>query len=301
MKKYIYLVCLTLASLSSYGQTKKEIANTKLDAAIELMDNGMTGDAVILLKEAKNMDSKTHVYDYEIAYAYYLNQEYETALKWFKKAIKYKDANNQCYQMLGNTYDLISMSEKALKTYDKGLKRFPNSGVLYLEKGVVYARQEKYDEALTFFEKGIFVEPSYAVNYHHATTLYLQSDNEIWGMIYGEIFMNLERNSGRTSNISTKLFDTYVSEIKFTSDSSSSVSFAGNHTIFIDPNDLSNPKKLQASLEKTLFKMPYRNMVYETTLSLSLVGQDTINLASLNEIRTNFINTYYENVSFGYN
>jgi hypothetical protein len=96
--------------------------------------------------------------------------------------------------------------------------------------------------------------------------------------------MNLERNSKRTAEISKLLFDTYKSEIQFTSDTSFSVSFSKNATISI-----SNP----ADLSK--IKLPFGVAVYEPTLMFSIPEVKSLDLNSLNHLRSNFIDLYFKN------
>jgi tetratricopeptide (TPR) repeat protein len=144
--------------------------------------------------------------------------------------------------------------------------------------------QEKYETALSYYEKGIEVAPDFPSNYYWAAKIYCSSTEEVWGMIYGEIFMNLERNSKRTVEISKLLFDTYKSEIKFTSDTSFSVSFSKNASISI--SDLTDLSKI---------KLPFGIGVYEPTLMFSMLDVKTIDINSLDKIRTNFIDNYFKN------
>lgn len=198
--------------------------------------------------------------------------------------MKHPDVSDRVYQLLGNSYDNLGKSDKAIETYQEGLNLFPNSGPLYLEMGVVYLRKEEYNKALVHHEKGIKMDPQFPSNYYWATRLYCGSTEEVWGMIYGEIFMNLERNSRRTAEISKILFDTYKSEIKFISDSTFSVSFSKNSTINID--DLQGENGL---------KLPFGIGVYEPTLMLSTFLEKRIDLKSLNSIRSRFVENYYKN------
>jgi hypothetical protein len=133
------------------------------------------------------------------------------------------------------------------------------------------------------FEKGIEVEPDFSSNYYWTAKLFLGSSEEVWGMIYGEMFMNLERNSKRTAEMSKLLYDTYKSEIQFTSDTSMSVSFSKNATIEI--NDATDLKKI---------RLPYGVGIYEPTLSIALVPEKQVDLNSLDRIRSRFIDIYYE-------
>lgn len=285
MRKLVIITLSLITGLITFGQDNKTLAREKAEKVIELMDNVSVDEAIPLLEEAKKLDPGTYVYDYEIGYAYAIKQDYPKALEIYKKVIKYKDANDQCYQMLGNIYDYSGDPEKAIKTYDKGLKKFPNSGILYLEKGTIYNMQKKYIEALNLYESGIKVDPAFPSNYYRATQLLCRSEEEVWGMIYGEIFLNLEPNTQRTEEISKLLFDTYKSEIKFTSDTSLSVSFCKNAVINLSIKDLKHLDQ---------FRLPFGPMIYETTLMLSIVDEKNIDLNSLNRIRDNFVFNYFD-------
>lgn len=268
----------------AYGQTDKEKALEKGQKAIRLMDNGKVDESIKLLEEAQKFDPERFDYPYELAYAHYLKEDYKEVIKILEKNIDHKNVNERLFQLLGNSYDVLGKTDKAFEAYDAGLKKFPNSGMIYLEKGNVYWGKEEYGKALPFYEKGIEVDPQFPSNYYRATLIYCGSTEEVWGMIYGEIFMNLERNSKRTSEISKMLFDTYKSEIKFTSDTSFSVSFSKNASINID--DLKDPNKI---------KLPFGVGVYEPTLMMSMLNEKSIDINSLDRIRTSFVETYFKN------
>src|SRR5699024_2271900 len=90
-----------------------------------------------------------------------------------------------------------------------GLKKFPESGVIYSELGQVYYDRQKYTKALQSWIQGIKVEPDYAPNYYFAARTYYYSQDKFWTLIYGEIFINLERFTNRTSDMKKKLLSTY--------------------------------------------------------------------------------------------
>lgn len=140
-----------------------------------------------------------------------------------------------------------------------------------------------YNSALYYYENGIENDPKFPSNYYWAAKIFCNSTEEVWGMIYGEIFMNLERNSKRTAEISKLLFDTYKNEIKFTSDTSYTVSFSKNETINIE--NLKDPKK---------FKMPFGTGCYEMTMMFAVLGDKQIDINSLDRIRTRFVENYFK-------
>jgi tetratricopeptide (TPR) repeat protein len=284
--KIIGLFLFLITGQIIFAQTNKEKALAKGEEAVKLMDNGKIEESIKLLEEAQKLDPESLVYPYETAYALYLKKDYNGALKILEKNKNHKDVSERFFQLFGNSYDMSGNSEKALETYEAGLKIFPNSGSLNLEKGNVYWGKEEYEKALPFYEKGIKVDPDFPSNYYRAAILYCCSNEEVWGMIYGEIFMNLEPGSKRTMEISKLLYDTYKREIKFTSDTTFSVSFSKEIDIKVE--DASEPGKM---------KMPFGNFVYEPTLSLALINEKSININSLDRIRTKFVELYFKNGS----
>ncbi len=283
--KIIGFLLFVTAGQIAYGQTtKKEKALEKGKAAIELMDNGKFDESIKLLEEAQKLDPDDINYPYELAYVYYARKDYKKASKYLEGIVKHKNVSDRVYQLLGNTYDNLGESAKAIETYETGLKLFPKSGNLYLEMGVMQMGKQDYNKALFYYEKGIEVAPGFSSNYYWAARIYCSSTEEVWGMIYGEIFMNIERNSKRTSEISKLLYDTYKSEIKFTSDTSFSVSFSKNSSMSV--GDLTDLSKI---------KLPFGIGVYETTLMLSILSVKTIDINSLDNIRSIFVDNYFNN------
>jgi len=282
IKKFGLLLFITFGQLT-YGQTNKEKALEKGQEAIKLMDNGKLDESIKLLEEAQKLDPDRFDYAYELAYANYAKEDYKGAIKILVNNIDHKDVTERLFQLLGNSYDVLGKSDEACEAYDAGLKKFPNSGMIYLEKGNVHWNKKEYGKALPFYEKGIEVDPKFPSNYYRAARIYCGSTEEVWGLIYGEIFMNLERNSKRTSDISKLLYDTYKSEIKFTTDTSMTVSFCQQMTMSV--NAISDPKNL---------KLPFC-MIFETTLLVSIAFEKSVNIDSLDKIRTTFIDNYFNN------
>ena len=273
----IGLLLFVLIAQITYGQPDKEKAMEKAREAIDLMDNGKIDESINLLQESHKLDPDRFDYPYEIAYAHYLKEDYEGAINILEKIKNHKDVSERLFQLLGNSYDILGKTDKAFESYDEGLKKFPDSGIIYLEKGNVYWNKKEYDKALPFYEKGIEVAPQFSSNYYRAALIYCNSTEELWGMIYGEIFMNLERNSERTAEISKLLYDTYKSEIKFISDTSISVSFSKNASVNSDG------------------KLPFGIGIYEPTLLMSILNEKSIDINSLDRIRKNFVETYFKN------
>lgn len=284
MNFHTSLLLIFLCNSNIYAQrTVQDQAIDFANIAVAKMDSGDTKGAIELLEKAQKLDPTNIDIPYEMAYAYMLESNHKKAISILENLTKNSNTNPSIYKMLGNCYDMDKNSKKAIKTYDKGIELFPNYGGLYLERGIMEIGEKNYNTALGYFETGIKRDPKHASNYYWASKIYLGSDQEVWGMIYGELFMNLERNSKRTKEISKLLFDVYKSEIKFNSDTNMNVSFCNNETINI--TDISDIKNL---------KLPFGTMIYEPTLLMSIINEEKVTLASLNRIRTSFIKNYFE-------
>jgi tetratricopeptide (TPR) repeat protein len=279
--KYNLLLAVVLITSQLFGQTDKDKALANGKEAIKLMDSGQIDQSIALLQESMKLDPENVLYPYEIGYAHYMSKDYQKAIDMLLPLTKRKHANDRVYQLLGNSYDNIGQRQKAIETYEKGLKEFPKSGELHLELGGMYLHTKEYDKAVSYFENGIDAEPGYPSNYYRLAKTFLNTEEEVWGMIYGELFMNLERNTARTAEISKMLFDTYKSEIRFTSDTSFTVSFSSNVLIQVD--------------SKKKFELPFGIGIYEPTLIMEVLPEKQIDINSLDRIRTRFVKNYFQN------
>lgn len=296
VKVFGLFLLLSVFSPVVFSQTNKESALIKGRQAVKYIDEKKFEEAILLLEEAKRLDPDNYNYPYELGYIYYLKENYTKAKELYTSLLNYPSINDQCYQMLGNVYDMLGDSINAMKTYDEGLKKFPSSGLLYLEKGNMFWNKKQYFEAIPFYEKGIEVNPRLASNYYRLSRIYCASTERIWGIIYGEIFMNLEKNSRRTAEISELLYSTYNDAIKIGGDNKSSVSFSKMMTVSTN-NSNKIPFQLAFEIDMTMATIPY-----------SLSSKKELDINALSSIRQSFNdrwftekrNAEYPNILFDY-
>ncbi|NNT72353.1 tetratricopeptide repeat protein [Flavobacterium sp. IMCC34852] len=277
MKK-ILLITTFLCCCHTFSQ-RNEIAWNKAKEAIKLMDEGKIDESIVILQECEKMDDQDYTYPYEIAYAYQLKKDYAAAIAILDKTKNYKNSNSQVYQLSGNCYSYLGKPDLAIKEYEDGMKKFPKAANLHLEKGNIFLHQKKYNEAIENYEAGIKADPMFPSNYYRLALLYLDSNDKLSGLIYGEIFLNLERTTKRTKEMSKLLFDTYKSSIVFN----------GNETK-IDFCDVIIDDK---HLKRKEIRMPFC-AIFGSNFILSTLGQNDINLESLSKIRTAFLQHYFK-------
>lgn len=208
----------------------------------------------------KKKDTEDYTYPYEIALTYIRKIDYKNAILLLEKIKGYSNINDYYYALLGNAYDLSGNPEQAIKSYDEGLKKFPASGRLYLEKG-------------------IRAEPMYPSNYYRISQVYLNSKDILYGLMYGEIFLNLERTTSRSKEMSKALFNSYKSAVKFTNqDTTIDLCQA---VLIIEKN--SKPDNLPFCI------------VFSRHFAVATASEKEINLETLSSIRRRLLKEYFNN------
>jgi len=291
MKKIILVLIIVMGGTLAYSQTEaeKKEAYTMAREGVKLMDEGEYSKSIKLLTKSQKLDPTNYIYPYEIAYAYHLSSNNKKAIKKLNEVLEYDKVTDECYTLLGNIHDMEGEPEKAIEIYEDGLVEFPNSGRLYFERGIVLEVLKKYDDALESWEKGLEVQPGYPSNYYAASKYFCNYTTEkIWGVLYSELFMNIERGSERTAKLSKLLYDTYAKAIKVESKKELNISFS---------------KQMQMSLPKDgeEMKLPF-SMEYEVGMSLAatfmIIDEKNVikesSIATLTKIRTNFIEDWFK-------
>jgi len=267
MKRVIYkIVCLLIWFIMLYpGNAQTQDVATLRETARSLMKQGDFENATLVLNKAlqQNPDNLDLLKDQ--AFLSYLKRDFAGTIETGKKITARPDADVQCYQILGLGYKAIAEYKESDKMYKEALKKFPNSGVLYDEYGDLLASNDNEAAAIKQWEKGIETDPNHSGNYYYAAKYYAKKGNIIWGLLYSEIFLNIESFSKRTE------------EIK-------SILFGGYQKLFSATEALGNAKQNGTPFEKAV----------ATDLSkLTNLMADSITCETFTALRTRFILNWY--------
>jgi tetratricopeptide (TPR) repeat protein len=271
MNRFFFLLfLLTLAQLSSSAQ--EAAAKTPQETARAFTRQGDYTNALVVLNEALKKDPQNLELLKDMAFNYYLEKEFDKGLAVAKPMVERPDADVQAYQVLALFYKAINETKECEKLYKAGIKRFPRSGVLYSEYGeMLWARQDY--AAIKQWEKGIEIDPNYSTNYYNAARYYFFTQDKVWALLYGEIFLNLESYSKRTAEIKDLLLEGYKK-------------------LFTDANMQKNQDT------KSPFVLAYLNTIDKLGFTIA----QGITTESLTVLRTKFIinwfNTYPSNFPF---
>lgn len=284
LKILISVIVLLFIQLSVLSQPNEE-ALEYVRKGMKLIDEGKYDDAIVEINKGVKLEPKNSFYKYELALAYFYKSDYNEVIDILEKAKKYDDVNDQVYSVLGNAYDVAGDRDEAIKTYKAGLKKFPNSGKIYLELGVVAMSENEYEKALEYFEKGIEVEPTHPSNYYWASIFYASSNLKLWGLIYGEIFLNLELGTKRSEKISKLMYSVYNDAIKV-------MEKDGKKNIEVKLN--SNVINM-GDIEGSEFAMNYEMVTLISSLgAISDSNFTGMDLKSISKLRENFVKIWFE-------
>lgn len=254
-------LCLLVATGMAQTQTTEQLQET----ARSFMKQGDYANAVLVLNRAKQQDPGNIPVAKDLAMAYYYQNDNTKALETINTVIDRDEIDDQTYQIAGMIYRRAELVKDLEKMYRKALKKFPESGPLYNELGELLWDQKNYD-AIKQWEKGIEMDPSYSKNYYNAARYYYLSTDKIWGLLYGEIFINMEPLSSKAPEIKQLLLDGY--------------------------------KKLfaEANLEKSVpDKTPFVRAIVKEMNNATSVAAAGISTETLTMIRSRFILSWFEN------
>jgi Tfp pilus assembly protein PilF len=266
-----FLFCgVVMLATTTRAQTPVTDAKTPQETARAYTRQGDYTNALVVLNEALKKDPQNLELSKDIAFNYYLEKDYDKGIAVAKGLVERADADVTSYQILALLYKATGEVKDCDRLYKAGIKRYPLSGVLLSEYGEMLWAQQDYS-AIKFWEKGIQIDPSYSGNYYNAARYYFFTQEKVWGLIYGEIFLNLESYSKRTAEIKDLLLEGYKK-------------------LFTDANMQKNQDI------KSPFVVAFLNIIGKESFTIA----NGISAESLTVLRTKFIIDWFETYPTNY-
>ncbi|MBO9570881.1 MAG: tetratricopeptide repeat protein [Chitinophagaceae bacterium] len=203
MKNIVVILFALLFSSQIHAQDSASVI------AKNFIKEGDYHNAILVLNRAIDADQSNIELKKDLAFSYYLSRDYVKALATIKSVNEGDSPDVQSFQIQGMVYKAIEERKEAEKMYRTALRKFPKSGALYSEYGEILWAKGDITDAAKQWERGIEVDVNYPGNYYNAAKYYYMSSDKVWGLLYGEIFVNLESYSKRTPEIKKLLLDGY--------------------------------------------------------------------------------------------
>lgn len=206
MKKIAGLLsCFFIAgSIGLHAQDAKALQET----AHNFAKDGDFNNAILVLNKAHEQDPNNISVSKDLALAYFQKSDYPKMELVLKPLMERPDADAEVYQLGGMMNRATGDTKECERVYKKGLKAFPDNGPLLNDYGELLWDKQDYS-AIKLWEHGIQADPTCTSNYYNAAKYYYFTKEKTWGLIYGEIFVNMESYSRRTVEIKTVLLEGY--------------------------------------------------------------------------------------------
>lgn len=280
MKAKFILLFFFLALFNFGSSLAQEWSSPEIEQmyqqGLATLSRGNATEAVAIFQKIIPVEPNNFLVKKSLAQSYQLSGNHKNALLILEPLFVNNKADAECYRVAAHAYTGIQEEKKAQKILAEGIAKNPKSGLLYYEQGNQFKQQKNYEQALKSWLDGIAADPDFHLNYHEAAIAYVQTDQVIWAIIYGEIFVNKEPNTQRGNETRILLLDAYQ-KLFFTP----SKNLNGDLSLVNTPND-------------------FEEAVKKTYLNLFFVVNDGITTENLSMLRSRFIISWEDNYADKY-
>lgn len=205
MKFFVTIILVLSICFSNTVKAQQDLHAT----AKNLMKEGDYENACLVLNKLLNTEPENIAAKKDYAFATFYKKDYKKSIDITKQLISDTTNDDQLYQLLAMNYKISANTKELEKTLSNGILKFPANGYFYNEVGEQNYLNKQPDSAIKYWEKGIQNSPNYASNYYNAAMYYATKSNIIWSAFYGEIFVNLESYTARTTEIKSIITEAY--------------------------------------------------------------------------------------------
>jgi protein O-GlcNAc transferase len=104
----------------------------------------------------------------------YCRADYDSAIKYIKRALKLNPDNAEAYTNMGNAYKNKGQLDKAITSYEEAIKLKPHLAMAHNNLGSALQEQNLLDEAVTCYQKALKLEPDLYMAYNNLGVIMLE-------------------------------------------------------------------------------------------------------------------------------
>ena len=185
-------IAATNIPIHHYGNTNPEIAKKKRQFYLELCkkkvkqnpsdnsyfelgvlykENNNFEAAVKSFKKAIKLNPKHSMAFYELGVIYEQQKNYDEAIKNYTESLRIKE-NSEAFQNLGVCYLKKGLLKEAYRNLTKAMLLNPNKYTIYNNIGAVLEKSGNYDTAVQMLEIGIRLNPKNVIGYYNLGIAY---------------------------------------------------------------------------------------------------------------------------------
>lgn len=210
--KYLKII-LILISFCSQAIAQDNI-DELVQEGVKYHDGGNYDKAIEIYKKALDIDTKSPLVNYEIAYSYFASKNYRKAIEHADIVIKQDTKLKiQAYLIKGSALDLLGKTQESIKMFKKAIKNNEPHHLLYYNLALNYFKIQEYDDAEESLVEAITTKPSHSTS--HLLLAYVQSAKRktVQTLLAVHYFLLLEPNSRRSPDAYKLLQGTFGSNV----------------------------------------------------------------------------------------
>ncbi len=198
IRRFPFIICFLLLTLVATSQKNVEEI---VGEGVRLHDEGKYEEAIKIYEKALDIDDKSSIVNYEIAYSLIALKEYKKAIKHLDVVIKNNAGSlREAYSSKGSAQDIMGKPKAAVKTFEKAIKLFPDDYLLYYNLGITNNGMGNKAEAMENFEMALSKNINHTSSHYVLGLLKADEGDRIESLLSLYFFLLLEPNSSRSKN-----------------------------------------------------------------------------------------------------
>ena len=162
---------LTLLLQDFQNQGVEAFNNEDFRKALKSFEQVLEIEEIPVIKKDSPLAVDT-VIIYNAGLAAYNAQLYDSAIKYYSRAVKYNYNQGRTVQYLAQSYQLNKDTTEALKVLQEGLKKYPDDNGIMVNLINIYLFANKVDEALKYLDLALVQDPKNSTFYSAKGKIY---------------------------------------------------------------------------------------------------------------------------------
>jgi tetratricopeptide (TPR) repeat protein len=176
------------------------LLNITVEAQTSKSDSLQKVNPIAFYQDILKRNKKSAYANYGLAYAYYLNNDFQKAIKYSKRNIKNtSDYQAGSYLVYSSSLDALGRTKKAIDLLEEAIKLYPSNAQLYYNHALSCYKYRDLSKAITSLDSSISKAPLYVpAHYLLACALYEKSNDPqcLSPLLFG---ITLDNDSSRTT------------------------------------------------------------------------------------------------------
>ena len=186
-------------NLTNLGKVETE--KVHLREGLRYLRNNEFDKAIKYFKKSINIKENENTYFY-MGNAYKNKNEYNNAINYYKKAIDLNHKSESAYYNLGNTYWADGKYEDSKKAYTEVIKINPNNFNSYSNLGAIHEILNEHEDSKSAYKMAIEINPNHIDSYLGLALLYIDNNQfDLAEFQYREIIKIDDNNYEANNNL----------------------------------------------------------------------------------------------------